>query len=204
MNAATATAITNATNNNWGFKTPIQFRVALRLAGAFGHLWAEGRSELVQTRTSTPSGAVRLEENWVHTDPSSPAEAAKWAEEAPHQIGACYSEPTPRWESGSESFKVSVAPNGVTEMTLDGVLVVTLNAEGTPTGVKMAPNWVQNWTGRGENLAEALKNAIATLETGFRHALPASQALAEKAIEMFESDRQFWRTGFQVGRRWWI
>jgi hypothetical protein len=199
-----ANAITST--SNWGFKTPIQFRVALRLAGAFGHLWAEGRGEYICTRIPMPGGAVKLQEKWVRKEPQTPAEAAQWAEEAPNQMGAAYTVPTPSWESGSGSFKVLVAPNGATEMTLDGVLIVNLSPEGIPSGVKLAANWQLEWTGRGMNMGEALKNAIQTLSGGFRdpYILQASPELAAKAINLFESDRQFWRTGFQVGRRWWI
>ncbi len=204
MSTTTINQICNVTN--WGFKTPIQFKAALRLAGAFGHQWAEGKNELVQTRTPTPFGAVRLEENWVHTDPKTPAQAAQWVAEADavRPSYASYGVPTPRWESGTESFKVSVAPSGVTHMTLDGVLVVKIDPNGTPIDVELAANWVQNWTGRNHNLSEAVQNAVRTLQNGFRQALPASPELAEKAIEIFESDRQFWKTGFQIGRRWWI
>lgn len=204
--SSTSTIATPSATNNWGFKTPAQFRAALRLAGAFGHQWAEGKNEYIETRTPTPSGAVRIEENWVHTDPKNPAEAAQWVAEADaiRPSYASYGVPCPSWESGSYSFKVSVAPSGVTQMTLDGILVVTLNAEGIPTGVKLATNWVQNWTGRNHNLPEAVQNVIRTLQNGFRQALPASPELAEKAIELFESDRHFWKTGFQIGRRWYI
>ena len=204
MNTCTVNQI--CATNNWGFKTPAQFRAAYRLAGAFGHQWGEGKGEWVETRTPTVSGAVRLEETYVRTDPKTPAEAAAFVAEADavRPSYASYGIPCPRWESGTGSFKVSVAPSGVTHMTLDGVLVVKLNANGTPIDVALASNWVQNWTGRGSNLAEAVRNAVQTLQNGFREALPASPELAEKAIEIFESDRQFWKTGFQSGRRWWI
>ena len=133
-----ATSITSTTNNatNWGFKSQIQFEVALRIAGSFGHLWAQGKNEKVETRTPTPSGAMRIEEEWVHIEPSTPQEAHEWASQDP--FGG-RSEPTPIWESGSGTFGVVVDPDGGHTVTYEGVLWVDYSPEGEQIDAGLVP-----------------------------------------------------------------
>ena len=195
MKTNNATIASNNATNSWGFKTSVQFKVAYRLAQGYGHLWAQGKNEKVETRTPTPSGAIRIEEEWVHMDPSTPQEAHSWASQDP--FGG-RSEPTPQWESGSGTFGVVVDPDGGYTMTYEGVLWVDYSPSGEQIDAGLVPGW-WNWhldpKGRGGSLGGAMRLACAK-GTGGGVQKP-------EFIRLFEADGNFWRSGFVAGSRWY-
>ena len=196
MNAIkTNNATNNATNatNNWGFKTSVQFKVAYRLAQGYGHLWAQGKNEKVVTRTPTTSGAIRIEEEWVHMDPSTPQEAHEWASKDP--FGG-RSEPTPQWESGSKTYKIKVHPSGGWSCILNGILEKSVDAKGKTISWGLVPGWMDKWTGRANTLGEAV--ILCADHYRYDH-----HTTIETVVDLFESQRDFWKTGLQAGTRWY-
>lgn len=201
------------TTANWGFKSQIQFLVAHRLAGRFGHAWGTVSRE-VEIRTPTKSGADKIE--FERIPPSSPEQAARWVEEdniaqPSHAIGQAYGIPTPRWESGSGTFKIKVTPEGFSEIIYNGILwerfAPQITHEGVvsvPVSVGTVPGWhntdfTWKWgglnNGRGQTLQESVRLAI---RRGGCDENPDPIL-----IEAFEADKNFWRTGFLAGTRWY-
>jgi hypothetical protein len=184
--------------NNWGFKTPIQFQVAQRLAQSFHHAWGTVSRE-VEVRTPTPSGAFKIEVRMV--EPSTPAEAAKWVEEDNllyNPTGQFYGVPTPQWESGSRTYGVVVNPDGGCTMTYCGLIWEDYSPEGKQIDAGLVPGWWE-WAldpkGRGETLGEAMRLACAC---GNWHGCQVPEF-----IRLFEADNNFWRSGFVAGSRWY-
>jgi hypothetical protein len=197
MNAATATA-TALTTKNWGFKTPIQFKVAQRLAGEFYHAWGQVFRE-VEVRTPTRGGAIKIETQRVK--PSTPAEASKWVEEDNLRYsptGQCYGVPTPQWESGSGTYGVVVNPDGGYTMVYNGVVWEDYSPEGERTDAGLVPGWWE-WhldpKGRGQTLQQSMRLACAC---GSWHGVQDPEF-----IRLFEADGNFWRSGFVAGSRWY-
>ena len=173
---------------DWGFKTPIQFQVAKRLAKYFGHLWAQ--PTMITVRKPQPNGAIKLVEEPV--EPANPWEAATWANNK-YDRDAMYWKPTPKWESGTSTFKVEVFPSGEYTIIVNGMVAIRFNPDGKVLSFKLMPNWITSWCGRATTGNEAIVMAV----EGSQPWLGSSDV-----IEMFEGDKQFWRTGFVPGTRW--
>jgi hypothetical protein len=131
-----------------------------------------------------------LDEEWVYTDPSSPSEGAQWASE--DQFGG-RSEPTPKWESGTSTYKVEVFPTGDYTIVVNGILAIRFNPDGKVISFKLMPNWTTSWCGRDSNLRGAMIGVCIIAQSW----VPSSDL-----IEIFEGDSQFWKTGLVAGTRW--
>ena len=173
---------------DWGFKSQIQFNVAKRLAKHFGHLWAQ--PTMITVRKPQANGTVKLVEEPV--DPTSPWEAAVWANDK-YDRDAMYYIPTPKWESGTSTYKVEVFPNGKYTIVINGILTIHFDKDGKVLSYKLVPNWITSWCGRATTGNEAIIIAVAESQ---------QWVPAKDLIEMFEVDKQFWRTGFVPGSRW--
>jgi hypothetical protein len=215
MNMNTSSSSTSSTSStsttttiNWGFKTPIQFKVALRLAQQFGHQWAQ--PTWVAVRKPQPNGAIKLVEEPLA--PKNPSEAAKAANdrllEENQQLGfqlAQHTVPTPSWESGSGTYNVMVQADGTYTIIKNAILEQKYAPDGQIISVSLVPRWHTvdfNWdwmakshNGRGRNLQESVKLAI---KRGGCESHPDPTL-----IEAFEADSNFWRTGFVAGTRWY-
>ena len=184
--------------DNWGFKTPIQFKVAQALAGRFYHAWGVVQRKARVKSTISYWGHI-IETKMV--DPSTPAEAASWVEEdnlLHSPTGQRYGIPTPQWESGSGTFGVVVDPDGGYTMTHEGLLWVDYSPEGEQIDAGLVPGWYewhQNPKGRGRVLGVAMRLACAKGVGGG----------VQKAefIRLFEADADFWKSGFVAGSRWY-
>ena len=77
---------------------------------------------------------------------------------------------------------------------MNGVIEFKFNPQGKVLAFKLVPSWQSSWTGRANNLREAMLGVI-----NYQHWV-AGQDLAE----LFESDRNFWRTGLVAGTRWYM
>lgn len=207
MNSTINASTARSTASNWGFSTPIQFFVAQQLAGRFGHAWGTVSRE-VEIRTPTKSGAMKIEMKRFMA--SSPAEANKWVEEdnltnPSFAVGQAYGIPTPRWESGSGTFKINVTPTGVYTIIYNKIVEETFTPTGVSVSASTVPGWFNtdfkwNWeakthNGRGQTLQESVRLAI---RRGGYDEKPDTML-----IEAFEADRNFWRTGFLAGTRWY-
>ena len=195
MNATAINATATATNN-WGFKTPIQFRVAYKVAQSYGHQWAQ--PTWVTVRKPQPNGAIKLVEEPVDT--KNPSEAAKAANERlveeNEALGfqlAQHTVPTPKWESGSGTYKVDVAPSGNYTIIVNGMVEFRFDRDGKVLSFKLVPNWITSWCGRAVTGNEAITMAVAESK---------QWGVNKDLIELFEGDKQFWRTGFVPGSRW--
>ena len=173
---------------DWGFKSPIQFKVAKRLAKYFGHLWAQ--PTMITVRKPQANGTVKLVEEPV--EPSNPWEAATLANDKCDR-DAMYYIPTPKWESGTSTYKVEVFPNGKYTIVVNGILAIRFNPDGKVISYKLVPNWITSWCGRVTTGNQAMIMAVAESQ---------QWVPAEDVIELFEGDKQFWRTGFVPGTRW--
>lgn len=189
---------------DWGFKTPIQFKVAYQVAQSYGHQWAQ--PTWVTVRKPQPNGATKLVEEPV--DPQTPWEAAHAANrrliEENRSLGfqmAQHTVPTPKWESGSGTYKVSVHSDGRYTIITNAILQETFSPNGQRISASTVPGWhavdfTWNWTktnnGRGRNLPDSVKLAI-----------KKGDEVDLSLVEVFESDRNFWRTGFVAGTRWY-
>jgi hypothetical protein len=206
MNAATATASTSTSTNNWGFRSHIQFKVAYRLAQQFGHQWAQ--PTWVAVRKPQPNGSIKLVEELI--EPNSPSLAAKAANdrllEENRSLGfqlAQHTVPTPSWESGSGTYKVTVNYDGTYTIITNAILKQQYNPDGQIISACMVPGWhavdfTWDWeakthNGRATSLPAAVKLAVRN----------GKDSVDLSLIEMFESDRNFWRTGFVAGTRWY-
>ena len=182
---------------DWGFKSPVQFRVAKRLANYFGHLWAQ--PTMVTVRKPQPNGTVKLVEEPV--EPSTPWEAALWANDK-YDRDAMFQIPTPKWESGSGTYKVTVHNDGRYTIITNAILQETFSPNGQRISASTVPGWhavdftwkweAKTHNGRGQNLQESVKLAI-----------KKGGEVDLSLLELFESDRNFWRTGFVAGTRWY-
>jgi hypothetical protein len=207
MNSTINASTIPSKSNNWGFKSQIQFFVAQEVAGRFGHAWATVRRE-VEVRTPTASGAMKIQMKRFMA--SSPAEAARWVEEdnlaqPSHAIGQAYGVPTPRWESGSGTFKINVTPTGVYDIIYNKIIQETFTPNGVTVSASTVPGWHTvnfkwDWeapthNGRGQTLQESVRLAIR--RGGY------DENPDPILIEAFEADKNFWRTGFLAGTRWY-
>lgn len=194
---------------DWGFKTALQFKQALRLAHEFGHHWAQ--PTYILERIDLPNGAVKLVETPVFPiDPNEACSASNYRYMNERDT-ANYRDPTPSWVSGSGTYRVCVFPDGGYTIVYNGILKETFAPQITSEGVmgiskklELMPDWHKmdftwNWegknNGRGQTLAKSVKLACA------RGRVYGQYDLA--IVEIFESDRQFWRTGFVAGTRWY-
>ena len=173
---------------DWGFKSRIQFKVAKRLANYFGHLWAQ--PTMITMRKPQPNGTVKLVEEPV--DPTTPWEAAQWANNK-YDRDAMYYIPTPKWESGTSTYKVEVFPSGEYTIIVNGIVQFRFNPDGKVLSYKLLPNWTTSWCGRNGNIAEAMIGVCL---------ISQQWGVTKDIIELFESDGQFWRTGLVAGTRW--
>jgi len=190
---------------DWGFKTPIQFQVAYKVAKSYGHQWAQ--PTYVTVRKPQPNGATKLVEEPI--DPQNPWDAAMTANirllEENKSIGfqlAQHTVPTPKWESGSGTYKVSVHSDGTYTIITNAILQETFSPNGQRISASTVPGWqavdfTWNWlskthNGRGQSLQESVKLAI-----------KKGDKVDLSLVEVFESDRNFWRTGFVAGTRWY-
>ena len=182
---------------DWGFKSPIQFVVAKRLAKYFGHLWAQ--PTMVTVRKPHSNGATKLVEEAV--EPTTPWEAAVWAYHK-YDRDAMYGIPAPKWESGSGTYRVSVKSDGTYTIITNAILQETFSPNGQRISASTVPGWhavdftwkweAKTHNGRGQNLQESVKLAI-----------KKGGEVDLSLLELFESDRNFWRTGFVAGTRWY-
>jgi len=180
---------------DWGFKSQIQFRVAYEVAHSYGHQWAQ--PTWVTARKPQPNGAVKLVEEAVK--PSNVWDAAmaaniRLAEEIKRGWqDAQYTAPTPSWVSGSSTYKVDITPSGEYTIIMNGIVEFRLNPDGHLLAFKLVPSWQSSWTGRANNLREAMLGVINYQHWVAEHPL----------VELFESDKNFWKTGFVAGTRWY-
>ncbi len=202
-----------------GFASLAQFQVALELAQGFHHHWAE--ATWCEVRKDLGGGLVKLEDQMIL--PVTPWEAHHASQ---YRLGlgygqfAAYTTPTPEWESGSGTFKVSVRKDGAYAIIHDGVVREYVDRKGrrTLTPVFDWPSWnkaamhqeryfepheshyVHEWqstqSGRGESLGQALTLAVARCE---RRGYDINHL-----VEAFEASPKFWKTGHQAGTRWWL
>lgn len=183
---------------DWGFKTPIQFRVAKRLAKHFGHLWAQ--PTMITVRKPHSNGATKLVEEAV--EPSTPWEAALWANDK-YDRDAMFQIPTPKWESGSGTYKVTVHNDGTYTIITNAILMQKYAPDGQIISACMVPGWhAVDFTWRWE--AKTHNGRATTLPAAVKLAVRNGKDSVDLSlIEVFESDRNFWRTGFVAGTRWY-
>ena len=106
---------------------------------------------------------------------------------------AQYTAPTPSWVSGSSTYKVDITPSGEYTIIMNGIVEFRLNPDGHLLAFKLVPSWQSSWTGRANNLREAMLGVINYQHWVAEHPL----------VELFESDKNFWKTGFVAGTRWY-
>lgn len=183
---------------DWGFKSPIQFKVAKRVANYFGHLWAQ--PTMVTVRKPHNNGATKLVEEAV--EPSTPWEAAVWAYHK-YDRDAMYGIPTPKWESGSGTYKVTVHNDGTYTIITNAILMQKYAPDGQIISACMVPGWhAVDFTWRWE--AKTHNGRATTLPAAVKLAVRNGKDSVDLSlIEVFESDRNFWRSGFVAGTRWY-
>lgn len=198
MNSTCNSTTPASAQNNFGFKSQIQFRVAQQLAHSFYHAWGQVYRE-VEVRKYQPCGADKIEMKMVR--PSSPTQAYEWVQEDNQKYkptGQCYGIPTPEWESGSRTYGVSVRPDGSYTMTYNGLLWCEYTPQGERINAGLVPRWWE-WhldpKGHGGTLQQSMRYACAEGTGG--------GCQEPDLIRVFEADPNFWRSGFVAGTRWY-
>ena len=186
-----------------GFASKEQFKTALKLAGQFGHLWA---NQIKDTkRIVLPNGAVKIEE--FYRDPHNQIEANDRAQayinDMKKRHGYCpaqHGTPTPIWESNTRTFKVRVYWDGSAQVVHYGIIGRNFDPNGNLISWGLTPDWTSHWCGRAESLAQAVYFCHYMYHWGFGG---KGSIHPQNMVELLESSPVFWKTGLQAGSRWY-